>query len=263
MKLPIDYWVKEILSSTWAVIEREEEVLGIAAAKLPHREMDNDIEDHETARFIESLWIAPELRGYRMGERLVRLSLRGGMPEEPEYLAVSPLGFRKNRPAIHLYRRMGFEYTAVKQWLNQIGTAELKYQYRSCRQCGSESHREGGERGGPPGRPAPVRCALPDIGSRHLVSDAQVLESAREGLEVREPVEIAPPLGQVCLPQVDKPLAELGLDPVQLTLSRADGCLSGANLRAFPGARSGSGCRVSDSATLLRKSLRLSMKAAQ
>lgn len=127
---PIGYWVNEILSSTWAVIERGEEVLGIAAAKWPDREMDNDIEDHDTARFIESLWIAPELRGYRMGERLVKYLFEVECQKNPDIRQFLLWVFEENRPAIYLYRRMGFEYTAVKQWLNQIGTAELKYQYR-------------------------------------------------------------------------------------------------------------------------------------
>src|ERR1700730_11846987 len=54
----IDYWEKEIDTSTWAVIQRGEAVVGIAVARLPDREMDTDI-DPTTARFIESVWITP------------------------------------------------------------------------------------------------------------------------------------------------------------------------------------------------------------
>src|SRR5690349_20002117 len=54
--LSIEYWEKEIDKSTWAVIQRGEEVVGIAVAKRPDREIDTDI-DPEKARFIESVWI--------------------------------------------------------------------------------------------------------------------------------------------------------------------------------------------------------------
>lgn len=90
-----------------------------------------------------------------------------------------------------------------------------------------------------------------------------MVEGAREGLEVRELGKKAPPLDQAHLPQVDEPLAERGVDPVQLALGRVYGYLSGANFHASPVSSSRSGCRASDSATRLRKSLRLSMKAVQ
>lgn len=122
---PIDYWVYEILSATWAVIEKEEEVLGIAAAKWPDREID--IEDQDTARFIESVWIAPELRGHRMGERLVKYIFEAECRKNPAIRQFLLWVLEENHPAIYLYRRMGFEYTMVRQWLHRIGTTELKY----------------------------------------------------------------------------------------------------------------------------------------
>ena len=62
-----------------------------------------------------------------------------------------------------------------------------------------------------------------------------MLQGARDGLEVRELSEIAVPLHQVGLPQVDKPLAKRGVDPVQLILRRADGYVSGADFAVFRG----------------------------
>lgn len=123
---PIGYWVNEILSSTWAVIEKGEEILGIAAAKYPDRDMDNDIEDQDTARFIESVWIAPELRGHRMAERLVKYLFEVECQKNPDIRQFLLWVFEENRPAIYLYLRMGFEYTAVKQW-HYPGMTELKY----------------------------------------------------------------------------------------------------------------------------------------
>jgi hypothetical protein len=58
-KAPLEYWVNELQSAKWAVVERGEEVVGVAASKLPHPTLDR--EDPFTARYIESLWIN---RGY-------------------------------------------------------------------------------------------------------------------------------------------------------------------------------------------------------
>lgn len=124
-KKPIGHWANEIVSSTWAVIERGEEILGVAAAKWPNREVD--IEDQDTARFIESVWIAPELRGRRMAERLVKFLFEVEYQKNPDIRQFLLWVLAENRPAIYLYRRMGFEYTAVKKWLDHIGTTELKY----------------------------------------------------------------------------------------------------------------------------------------
>ena len=124
---PIDYWVDEILSSTWAVIERGNEVLGIAAAKWPDREMDIDIGNPATARFIESVWIAPEFRGHRMGERLVKYLIEVECRKDPDIQQFLLWVFDENRAAKRLYWRLGFEYTAVRQWHDRVGMTEVKY----------------------------------------------------------------------------------------------------------------------------------------
>lgn len=121
----IDYWVNEILSSTWAVIEKGEEVLGIAAAKWPDREMD--IEEQDTARFIESVWIAPEFRGYRMGERLVKYLIEVERRKNPDIRQFLLWVFDENHPAKRMYWRLGFEYTAVQQRHDRVGITEVKY----------------------------------------------------------------------------------------------------------------------------------------
>jgi ribosomal protein S18 acetylase RimI-like enzyme len=127
---PIDYWEKEILSSTWAVIQRGEEVVGVAAAKWPDREMDSDIEDQATARFVESVWIAPELRGRRIGERLVKYLFEVECEEDPEIRQFLLWVSEENRSAISLYLRMGFKYTRVWQQHRRVGMTELKYRLK-------------------------------------------------------------------------------------------------------------------------------------
>ena len=34
---PLEYWINEIRSSTWAVAQRGKEIVGLVASKLPHR----------------------------------------------------------------------------------------------------------------------------------------------------------------------------------------------------------------------------------
>jgi ribosomal protein S18 acetylase RimI-like enzyme len=126
---PIDYWEKDIADATWAIIRRGEETVGIAVARVPHRESDTDISP-ATARFIESVWIAPELRGRRMGERLVRFLFEVECQENPDISEFLLWVFAGNSPAIRLYDRMGFEDTGISQSENRLRKKELKFRYR-------------------------------------------------------------------------------------------------------------------------------------
>lgn len=107
-KEPPDYWKDQLGSSTWAAVERGNKILGIAATKPPG-ELDG-YASQEEARFIESVWIDPEMRGNGFGERLVAYIIeqersRAGIHQF--YLWV----FEHNTPAIRLYERMGFKRT--------------------------------------------------------------------------------------------------------------------------------------------------------
>jgi ribosomal protein S18 acetylase RimI-like enzyme len=125
----IDYWEKEIDTSTWAVIQRGEEVVGIAVARWPDREMDTGI-DPTMARFIESVWITPELRGSRIGERLVRFLFEVECKKNPGIRQFLLWVFDNNHRAIRLYERMGFFYTGMKNYDIRGGRTELRFQYR-------------------------------------------------------------------------------------------------------------------------------------
>jgi ribosomal protein S18 acetylase RimI-like enzyme len=125
----VDYWEKEINTSTWAVVQRGEEVVGIAVARFPDREMDTEI-DPDTARFIESVWITPELRGRRIGERLVRFIFEVECKKNPEIKKFLLWVFDKNHRAIRLYERMGFVPTGVKNPNIRGGRTELQFQYQ-------------------------------------------------------------------------------------------------------------------------------------
>ncbi len=125
----IDYWEKEIDTSTWAVIQRGEEVVGIAVARFPDREIDTDI-DPAAARFIESVWITPELRGRRMGERLVRFLFEVECKKNPGIKQFLLWVFDKNHRAIRLYERMGFVHTGIKNHNIRGDRTELQFQYQ-------------------------------------------------------------------------------------------------------------------------------------
>lgn len=123
-----DYWQKEIDSSTWAVLQRGDEVVGIAVARWPDLEMDRDI-DRTEARFIESVWVAPELRGSHLGERLVRFLFEVECAKSPGVRRFLLWVFDKNSPAIRLYKRMGFTYVGRQDLPGGSGRTELRYEY--------------------------------------------------------------------------------------------------------------------------------------
>jgi ribosomal protein S18 acetylase RimI-like enzyme len=113
---PRDFWERELESATWAVAERQGEILGIAAAKPPS-EVDF-YAFQEKACFIESVWIDPAIRGNGVGERLVtylieQMRLAGN---HKFYLWV----FDHNMAAIRLYKRMEFWQTNNPSNLSDI-----------------------------------------------------------------------------------------------------------------------------------------------
>jgi ribosomal protein S18 acetylase RimI-like enzyme len=122
-----NYWEREIRSSTWAVVQRGDEIVGFAAARLPDDEMDRDVNPAE-ARFIESVWIAPEHRGERLAERLMRFLFEVECAKSPSVRRFLLWVFDENDTAIRLYERMGFT-SGVRQEVAD-GRAELRYEYR-------------------------------------------------------------------------------------------------------------------------------------
>ena len=118
----LDYWIDEMASSTWAVAEREGGVVGVAAAKRP--DPDKDREDPATARYIESVWIAPDLRGHGLGQRLIKYLLEAECRKNQHVRQFLLWVFTTNFPAIGLYEHMGF---VVTQELNEGVRSEIKY----------------------------------------------------------------------------------------------------------------------------------------
>lgn len=118
----LDYWIDEIRSSTWAVAERDGEVVGVAAGKRP--DPDKDDEDQATSRYIESVWIAPDLRGHRLGDRLIKHLLDAEYRKNQHIKQFLLWVFTTNLSAIRLYEHMGFvrmpeEHTGIR--------TEIKY----------------------------------------------------------------------------------------------------------------------------------------
>jgi ribosomal protein S18 acetylase RimI-like enzyme len=123
------YWQKEIDTSTWAVIQRGDEVVGIAVARYPDFEMDRNI-DRTRVRFIESVWIAPGLRGGHLGERLIRYLFEAEYTKSPDIRQFMLWVLAKNRRAIRLYKRMKFRYVERQVLPDGSGRIELRYEYR-------------------------------------------------------------------------------------------------------------------------------------
>jgi ribosomal protein S18 acetylase RimI-like enzyme len=122
-----DRWDKEIDTSTWVVVQQSDKVVGIAVARWPDEEMDRRI-SVTRARFIESVWIAPEFRGGHMGERLVNYLMDIEHARTPAVRHFMLWVFKSNENAIQLYKRMGFKRTGCEHTLSN-GTIELRYEY--------------------------------------------------------------------------------------------------------------------------------------
>jgi len=109
---PLRHWVDEIQSSTWAVAQRGRGVVGIVRGKRP--DSDKDEEDQAFTRYIESVWIAPELRGHGLGERLIKYLLEAEYRKNQRIKQFLLWVFATNSSAIRLYEQMGFKRTAEK-----------------------------------------------------------------------------------------------------------------------------------------------------
>jgi ribosomal protein S18 acetylase RimI-like enzyme len=121
-------WEREIRTSSWAVLEAGDDVVGIAAAKRPDPVADSG---HDPARacFIESVWIDPELRRRGLGERLVSYLIETQRDRGIEWFLLW-VG-SANRGAIHFYERLGFEETGqLKPFTrDEQGSLGLEIQY--------------------------------------------------------------------------------------------------------------------------------------
>jgi ribosomal protein S18 acetylase RimI-like enzyme len=120
--MSLDNWIHEIRSSTWVVAERGEEVVGVAACKYPDPGMDK--ENRTESRYIESVWIAPELRGNRLGERLIKYLMHAEYRKNRLVRQFLLWVFTTNSSAISLYKRLGFVRTPEK---HEGVRTEIKY----------------------------------------------------------------------------------------------------------------------------------------
>lgn len=105
----LGYWIDEIRSSTWVVAERDGRAVGVAVCKSPDHGHDQESDDD--SRYIESVWIDPDLRGQRLGERLIRYLIGVEFRRNPDIRQFFLWVFETNSSAIRLYKRMDFEVT--------------------------------------------------------------------------------------------------------------------------------------------------------
>jgi ribosomal protein S18 acetylase RimI-like enzyme len=101
------FWDRKLGSAQWAVVQRDGQALGIAAAKPPVETDDYAVPGK--ACFIESIWIDPRLREQGVGRRLVTYLI-----EQQRLVGIQDFYiwvFNHNDPAIHLYDRMDFKRT--------------------------------------------------------------------------------------------------------------------------------------------------------
>ena len=106
---PLDSWIEEIRSSTWAVAQQNGQVVGIVAGKRP--DPAKDVEDEAVTRYVESVWIDPDLRGQGLGARLIKYLLGVEYQKNRHVRHFRLWVFVTNSNAIDLYERMGFTPT--------------------------------------------------------------------------------------------------------------------------------------------------------
>jgi ribosomal protein S18 acetylase RimI-like enzyme len=120
---PLDSWIEEIRSSTWAVAQQNGQVVGIVAGKRP--DPASDIEDDAVTRYIESVWIDPDFRGQGLGARLIKYLLGVEYQKNQRVRHFRLWVFPTNSTAVSLYERMGFAPTPeVNQYEDKT---EVKY----------------------------------------------------------------------------------------------------------------------------------------
>jgi ribosomal protein S18 acetylase RimI-like enzyme len=119
---PPGYWVNEVRSSKWAVAQRDGVVVGVAASKRPDPDMDR--EDPATARYIESVWVAPGLRRRRLGERLIKYLLTTEYWSNQCIKQFLLWVYATNVSAMSLYEHIGFVRTPER---NIGARTEVKY----------------------------------------------------------------------------------------------------------------------------------------
>lgn len=106
---PLDSWIEEIRSSTWAVAQQNGQVVGIVAGKRP--DPAKDVEDEAVTRYIESVWIDPDLRRQGLGARLIKYLLGVEYQKNQRVRHFRLWVFPTNSTAVSLYERMGFAST--------------------------------------------------------------------------------------------------------------------------------------------------------
>ena len=90
-----------------------------ASARTPKR-----TQDQASARYIESLWIEPDLRGQGLAERLIKYLLEAEYRKGHQIRHFLLWVFDTNSAAISLYKRMGFKQTSE---IHEGDQTEVKY----------------------------------------------------------------------------------------------------------------------------------------
>ncbi len=126
---PFEHWIDEIRSSTWAVAQRGKEIVGLVAGKLPDSAKDR--EDQAFTRYIESVWITPELRGKGLGKRLIHFLLEIEYRKNRQIRQFLLWVLATNDAAKKMYEHMGFwatkESKRLKRGDHSRDEVEVKY----------------------------------------------------------------------------------------------------------------------------------------
>jgi ribosomal protein S18 acetylase RimI-like enzyme len=217
------YWEHELSSSTWAIAEKGGRILGIAAAKVPDPRVDEDA-DPDEVRFIESVWIDPSARRCGLGEQLVQYLIETQRCRQIErfYLWV----LHENRPAIELYKYLGFKFTYNEHsFLNPLNGGRVRERqylkmYDSNLIDETELARNFAARERIR-RIYGIQYRL--LGVRDESTEVQMLQSAFDRVDAWQIGKVMMPFSQACPPYLDKFVAEVRSDLIQLASCSLDG----------------------------------------
>lgn len=119
-KLTASQWRQRLSNGATFILERTGVPMGLVTG-VPHR-------GDETAAFLVSMWLHPQLRGRRAGDALVAAVLSWARSEG--YAGVWLHVLKGDPRARRFYERNGFQYTGTEITRQRDGAAELEMRIR-------------------------------------------------------------------------------------------------------------------------------------
>jgi len=117
-------WLKTFSAASWHGYFMGDEIVGIAKSAI--------LMQYPDERYVESFWVDPDHRNHKVGREILQSIIAEAEKEKRAVIRLSVL--RKNRPAIEIFRHLGFSVDAGRSNHDEIclqlaisGQRELAY----------------------------------------------------------------------------------------------------------------------------------------